>query len=114
MCGHSADWIPGTRWPLDFAFRFRAARPASPWWEAIVRRKGQKRGVIDGLIAVVTGHHYFHVVVETGGGQTLKVFECPDVLADGGREILGLHKAHVLTARKGQDVAESKHAPAAF
>ena len=77
-------------------------------------REGEKPGVIDGLVAFVAGHYDLHVVVETGGGQALKVFERADVLANGRGEVLRLHKAHILPARVTQDVTERMHAPPAF
>src|SRR5262245_26161955 len=89
-------------------------RPASPGLETIMRCECQKAGVIDGLVAVITGDHDFHVVVQTGGGRSLKVGESADVFADGGSEILRLHKAQILAARITQDVTECIHPPPSF
>ena len=79
-----------------------------------MRGEGEEPGVVEGLLAVSRRHHDFHVVVETGGGDALKIFEGAHVFAHGGGEVLGLHEAQVLAARIAQDVAEGMHAPAAF
>ena len=50
------------------------------------------------LTAVVPGDDDLRVVVETGGCQPLKVFEGANVFADGGGEILRIHKAQILAA----------------
>jgi hypothetical protein len=102
------------KWPFDLAFSLRTVRPAGPGLETIMRRECQEAGVIDGLIAVVTGYHHFHVVVQTGGGQSLKVFESADMFPDRGRKILRLHKAQILATRITQHIAEGIHSPAAF
>ena len=99
---------------LDFAFRLRTMRPAGPWLKTVMGGESEKAGVIDGLVAVVTGHHHLHVVVETGRGQSLEVFEGADMFADGGGEVLRLHKAQILAARVTQHITESMHPPPAF
>ena len=76
------------KWSFDLAFGLRTMRPAGPGLETVMRGEGQKAGVIDGLVAVVTGHYHLHVVVQTGGGQTLKVFEGADMFANGGGKVL--------------------------
>ena len=63
-------------------------RTAGPWLKAVMRGESKKASVIDRLVAVITGNYHFHVVVETGRRQSLKVFEGASVFADGGREIL--------------------------
>ena len=83
---------------LDFAFRFRTARPAGPWLKTVMRGEGKKASIINRLITVIIRHDHFHVVVEAGGRQSLKIFECANVFADGGCKILRLHKAQVLAA----------------
>ena len=50
--------------------------------------EGEKAGVIDGLVAVITCYYHFHVVVETSRRQSLEVFEGAGMFAYGGREIL--------------------------
>jgi len=52
---------------LDLAFRLGAMRPAGPWLKSIMCGEGQKAGVIDGLVTVITGHYDLHVVVQAGG-----------------------------------------------
>src|SRR6266545_6520330 len=52
--------------------------------------------------------------VETGSGQPLKVGESADVFADGGGEILRLHKTQILAARVTQNITECIHSPAPF
>src|SRR5580700_10997566 len=73
---------------LDLALGLRTMRAAGPWLEAVMSGESKKAGVIDGLVAVVTGDYYFHVVVQTSRRQSLEVFEGASVFADGGREIL--------------------------
>src|SRR6266478_6117648 len=87
------------KWSFDLAFRFRTPRPAGPGLKTVMRREGEKAGVVDGLVAVVAGDDHLHVVVETGRRQTLKVFESAHVLAEGGCKIPRLPKAQILTAR---------------
>ena len=76
------------KWSLYLALGLRTMRPAGPWLEAVMSGESEKAGVIDGLVAVVTGYYHLHVVVETGRRQSLEVFEGAGVFADGGREIL--------------------------
>src|ERR1041385_4745178 len=102
------------KWLFDLAFGLRTMRSTSPGLETIMGRECQKAGVINGLVAVVTGDHNFHVVVQTGGGQSLEVGESADVFADRGGEILRLHKAQILAARITQDVTECIHPPPPF
>ena len=87
---------------------------ACPGLKAVVRGEGQKAGVVNRLVAVITSHHYFHVVVQTGGGQTTEVLEGADVFADGGGKVLRLHEPHILAARVSQNVAEGMHAAPPF
>src|SRR2546430_13314514 len=56
--------------------------------------------------SVIIRHDHFHVVVEAGGRQSLKIFECANVFADGGCKILRLHKAQVLAARSEEHTSE--------
>jgi hypothetical protein len=63
-------------------------RPAGPWLEAVMSGEGEEAGIIDRLVAVVTGDYHFHVVIETSRRQSLEIFEGADVFANGGREIL--------------------------
>ena len=73
-------------------------RPASPWLKPVVCGEGQKAGVIDGLVTVVTGYHDLHVVVQAGGRQTLQVIEGANMFADRGGKVLGFHEPQILPA----------------
>jgi hypothetical protein len=84
--------------PFDLAFGLRTMGAAGPGLIAVVRRERQKARVIDGLVAIVARDYHFHVVVQTGGGQSLKVFESARMFANGGGKVLRLHKAHILAA----------------
>ena len=64
----------------------------SPGLKAVVRGEGQKAGVINRLVAVISGHHDFHVVVQTGGCQPAEILKRADVLPDGGGKVLRLDK----------------------
>jgi hypothetical protein len=79
-----------------------------------MRGESQKAGVVDRLVAVVASHYHFHVVVKTSRRQTFKVFEGANVFAEGGREILRLYEAQILTARVTQHVTERMHPPPPF
>ena len=70
------------------AFRLRPPPPAGPYPVAVVRGEGQEAGVVDRLVALVTGHHDLHIVVQAGGGHAAQVLEGPHVLADRGLEVL--------------------------
>src|SRR6516162_2313913 len=48
---------------LDLTFGLRPPRAASPGLKAIVGGEGQKAGVVNRLVAVISGHYDFHVVV---------------------------------------------------
>src|SRR6516165_7147977 len=87
---------------------------AGPGLETIVCGEGQEAGVVNGLIAVITGDHHFHVVVETGGCCSLKVLESAHVFTYGDGEILRFDKAQVLAARVTQDITEGMHPPPPF
>jgi hypothetical protein len=71
-----------------------------------MRGEREEPGVVNRLLAVIAGNHDFHVVVETGGAQTIEVFESADVFPDRGRKVLRLHEPHVLAPGVGQNVAE--------
>ena len=77
-------------------------------------REPQEPRVVDRLVAVVTGHHDFHVVIKTSRGDSAQVLKGADVLADGRGEILTLDEVEVLPARVTQYVAEGVHPAASF
>ena len=52
--------------------------------------------------------------VEASNGQALEVIEGPDVLPQGGLQILGFDEAEILPPGIGQHVAEGVHPPSAF
>ena len=66
----------------------------------------QEPWVVHWLVAVVTAHHDFHVVIKTGCRDSAQMLEGADVLADGGGEVLALDEVKILPARVAQDVAE--------
>src|SRR3984893_18832225 len=71
-------------------------------------------GVVNRLVTVITSHHDFHVVVQTGGGQTTQVLKRADVFSDRGGKVLPLHKPDILAVRVSQDITEGVHAARAF
>src|SRR5215204_6806176 len=79
-----------------------------------MRCEGQKPCVVDGFSVLIVGHHDLHVVVETGGGQSLKMSEGSDMFADRGNEILRFNEADILAAGVAQDVTETINPAAPF
>ena len=100
--------------PFHFAFRLRPPGTAGHRPEAVMRGEGQKAGVVDRLVAVVTRHDDLHVIVETGGGHASKVLEGPHVFADRGLHVLGRREVQILPPGIAQHVAEEVHLAAAF
>ena len=73
--------------PLHFTFRLWAMGAACPGLIPVVRGKRQESGVVNRLVAVIASHHHFHVVVQTGGAQTIEIFEGSHVFPDGGGKV---------------------------
>src|SRR5215467_16081921 len=63
------------KWPFNFTLRLGPMRAASPGLKAVVSGKGQKAGVVNGLVAIISGHHNFHVVVYAGDAQTTEILK---------------------------------------
>ena|SRR5205809_2553227 len=99
---------------FDFALCLGPARPASDGPEAIVGGKGQEARVVHWLCTIVATDDHLHVVVETIGGDSAKMRESRNVLANRRGEVLTLDKMNVLTAGVSEDVAESVHASLAL
>ena len=77
-------------------------------------RERQEPRVVDRLVAVVTAHHDFHVVIKTSRRDSAQVLEGADVLADGRGEILALDEVEILPARVAQHIAEGVDPAASF
>jgi hypothetical protein len=73
-------------------------RPAGPGLKSVVGGEGQKAGVIDGLVTVITGHYDLHVVVQAGGRYTLKIIESAHMFADCGGKVLRFDEPDILAA----------------
>src|SRR5208283_670619 len=96
------------------ALRLRTSASARPYLVTVVRGERQETGVVDRLVALVTGYHDLHVVVQAGGGHAAKVLKGPHVFTDRRLEILGLHEAQVLPPRITENVTEQVDPPPAL
>src|SRR5271170_4301806 len=93
-------------WSLHFPFCLRPSHAAGDRPKAVMGRERQEPRVVDGLVAVITAHHDFHVVIETGRRDSSQVLERADVLADGRGKVLGLDELEILPASIAQHIAE--------
>ncbi len=84
--------------PFHLPFRLAAAHAASVRGEAIVRGEGEELGIVERPFIAVPQHHNLHVVVQAGSGHTAQMFKSADVLAQSGRQVLGLDEAKILSA----------------
>jgi hypothetical protein len=101
-------------WPLHFSFGLRPPGPAGDRSETVVGGEGQEPRVVNRHVILVAGHHDFHIIMQACCGHTAQMGEGARVLAQGGRQILGLDESQILAARVAQDVAEQRDAAAAL
>ena len=59
----------------------------------------QEPRVVHRLVAVVTTHHNFHVVIKTGRRNSAQVLEGADVLTDGRGEVLTVNEVELPMGR---------------
>ena len=99
---------------LHFPFCLGPPHAASHRSKTVMGRERQETRVVDRLVTVVTTHHDFHVVIETGRRDSAQVLKGADVLADGRGEILALDEVQILPARVAQHIAEGVNPAASF
>ena len=89
-----------------FHLPFRLGPPGSAGHrpEAVVGGERQEPRVVDRHVVLVASHDDLHIVIQAGGCHAPQMLEGPQVLAQGGRHVLGLDEAEVLPPRVAQDV----------
>ena len=102
------------KWSFNFAFGLGPTDLASPRSVAIVRGESQESCVVDRLVIFPASHNDLHVIVEARRGDSAKMFESFDMLANGRFVVLPFGKVDILPSRVTEDVTEQLYLAASL
>ena len=99
---------------LDFSLRLRPPNATRLGPETVVRGQGEKLGIVENALGVVTQHDRLEVVVQTDACDAAEVMKGVYVFTQGRWQIHRLDETQILPTRVAEHVAEEIDTPAAF